>query len=726
MKINSITKIAFASAIAFSATNVSAAIGSGWTTAPANVKAAQDLAKVAKAEFDKSLALVNDPSIRADAGKFSEAAARFENARQQYQKAVVIEKEQIAIALQPKPLVAAPQATPAAPQTVPGPLVQQLTPKAPAATPVAPVHFKEPQNLPDAVAPTAPAAKPVAPVHYKEPQNLPDPVAPKKLFDTPAAPHAAPTQLAPQATPSKSPTFVAPAAPVTPSKLIAQATPSKTPAIVEPVATPAKLTTPAQVVPATPEARAPQAPKAPAVPLPAHAPVAPASTAIVAPAAAPYQAPVGKEVAGSGYKGEILLVADNHHATAADVQIVTADKATTSAKVTAAPTATTGGGAPAANTTVMTNPVSTVVTNLNDEIKRATQAEKDLDSEKADKTYVDTQDGIILNQAKANTTQQVTDASNVLGQHIDDEETRATAAETKLTNEKADKTELTAVKTTADGAGSRSLHNEQVIQQVGQVAYQAYGALQPIADSVTAEETRAKTAEKDLNKQIGDAQDAAVDHADKIGDAANDYTDAAVKVETDRATSAETKLTGELAKKEDHADFVADQTRQDKALSTETTRAQKAEQANQTASLNNGAAIRQVSTQVAAQGAYVQQQTKAVSQNTTAIAANRTAIKRNSDRIDANSKRIDDLKAENKDIRRDMKSIGNNAAAMASLHFDANRDSWALSTGSYNADGAAFAGGLQKSISENVAVTIQASFDGAGNTMIGAGIHGDY
>lgn len=73
-----------------------------------------------------------------------------------------------------------------------------------------------------------------------------------------------------------------------------------------------------------------------------------------------------------------------------------------------------------------------------------------------------------------------------------------------------------------------------------------------------------------------------------------------------------------------------------------------------------------------------------------------------------------------------MKGIGNNAAAMSSLHFNGNRDSWAISTGSYNADGAAFAGGLQKSVGEHVAATVQASFDGEGNTMIGAGLHGDF
>jgi hypothetical protein len=94
--------------------------------------------------------------------------------------------------------------------------------------------------------------------------------------------------------------------------------------------------------------------------------------------------------------------------------------------------------------------------------------------------------------------------------------------------------------------------------------------------------------------------------------------------------------------------------------------------------------------------------------------------------VQANTNKLRQHDQQISDLRDDVKGIGNNAAAMSSLHFNGNRDSWAISTGSYNADGVAFAGGLQKSIGGHLATTMQASFDGEGNTMVGAGLHGDF
>lgn len=133
----------------------------------------------------------------------------------------------------------------------------------------------------------------------------------------------------------------------------------------------------------------------------------------------------------------------------------------------------------------------------------------------------------------------------------------------------------------------------------------------------------------------------------------------------------------------------------------------------------NQSNIRAVGNVVNAQGDYIQRQAQVVSRNAQRIDQNSAAIQNNSAAIQKNSKRIDDT-------REDLKKGLNNAAAMSSLHFNGNHDSWALSTGTANGEGAALAGGLQKSVADHAAVTVQFSNSMNGDWMAGAGVHGDF
>ncbi|MFW3388573.1 UNVERIFIED_CONTAM: hypothetical protein RF648_21535, partial [Kocuria sp. CPCC 205274] len=146
---------------------------------------------------------------------------------------------------------------------------------------------------------------------------------------------------------------------------------------------------------------------------------------------------------------------------------------------------------------------------------------------------------------------------------------------------------------------------------------------------------------------------------------------------------------------------------QDKATTTETSRAKAAENSLEARKMDK-TTFAQVQQQNASQSAAQGQ----------AIKSNSKAIARNSQRIDRNEREI----ANNRKL---IKQIGNNAAAMSSLHFDANKDSWALSAGTAG-DGAAFAAGIQKQVSDHAAVSFQASAGTDGGYMVGVGIHEDY
>ncbi|MBN3215915.1 hypothetical protein [Pectobacterium polaris] len=134
---------------------------------------------------------------------------------------------------------------------------------------------------------------------------------------------------------------------------------------------------------------------------------------------------------------------------------------------------------------------------------------------------------------------------------------------------------------------------------------------------------------------------------------------------------------------------------------------------------NNMTSLRAVRTEQDAQGEFVQRQVTVNNQHSARLTQDSADIAHNSQRIDQNAKRIDETK---EDLKRGL----NNAAAMSSLHFNGNRDSWALSTGSANGEGAALAGGMQKSLTEHTAVTVQYSDSLSGGYMVGAGIHGDW
>ncbi|MEB7569015.1 hypothetical protein [Enterobacter mori] len=157
------------------------------------------------------------------------------------------------------------------------------------------------------------------------------------------------------------------------------------------------------------------------------------------------------------------------------------------------------------------------------------------------------------------------------------------------------------------------------------------------------------------------------------------------------------------------------------AKQTATAVAPKSTTTSQTAgSTYNVVAINQVNSYYVSQA-----NNRQVADNSQRIDNNSQRIQSNSQRIDGNSKAIDRNAKEIDDTRDELKRGLNNAAAMSSLHYHSD-NSWALSTGTANGDGAALAGGLQKGLTSHVAVNMQASTSFDSGWMAGAGISGDF
>ena len=157
------------------------------------------------------------------------------------------------------------------------------------------------------------------------------------------------------------------------------------------------------------------------------------------------------------------------------------------------------------------------------------------------------------------------------------------------------------------------------------------------------------------------------------------------------------------------------------AKQTATAVAPKSTTTSQTAgSTYNVVAINQVNSYYVSQA-----NNRQVADNSQRIDNNSQRIQSNSQRIDGNSKAIDRNAKEIDDTREELKRGLNNAAAMSSLHYHSD-NSWALSTGTANGDGAALAGGLQKGLTSHVAVNMQASTSFDSGWMAGAGISGDF
>ncbi len=132
----------------------------------------------------------------------------------------------------------------------------------------------------------------------------------------------------------------------------------------------------------------------------------------------------------------------------------------------------------------------------------------------------------------------------------------------------------------------------------------------------------------------------------------------------------------------------------------------------------NGQRIDNNSQRISGNSLRIDNNSQRISGNSQRIDSNSQRITRNSQSIERNAKEIDDT-------REDLKRGLNNAAAMSSLHYHSD-NSWALSTGTANGDGAALAAGLQKGITPHVAVNMQASSSFDNGWMAGAGISGDF
>ena len=309
------------------------------------------------------------------------------------------------------------------------------------------------------------------------------------------------------------------------------------------------------------------------------------------------------------------------------------------------------------------------------------------------------------------------------------EVTRATAAEAKLTADKADKSAVTTlqnqVNTKASSADvqaevKRATTAEQAAQKT---ADNALNGLKSKADAstVTSEVTRAKAAEAANTKLIQGKANSA------------DLT-----AEVSRAKAAE-------ANKVEKSVFTADQARQDKLIASKADAADvtkvhnEADAAEHHAAQNsklisndeaqlkvvsgqvttNSASIRAIGSQQKVQGDFIQKQQKTLNNHEQRLNTLEHADHKRNAQVDRNKRDI-------ADTRETLKRGLNNAAAMSSLHFNGNADSWALSAGTANGDGAAFAGGIQKSITDHAAVTVQFSSSDNGDYMAGVGIHGDY
>ncbi len=163
------------------------------------------------------------------------------------------------------------------------------------------------------------------------------------------------------------------------------------------------------------------------------------------------------------------------------------------------------------------------------------------------------------------------------------------------------------------------------------------------------------------------------------------------------------------------------------------------DQTNSSQTETNGQRIASNSQRIETNGQNIDNNSQRISGNSLRIDNNSQRISGNSQRIDNNSQRIDSNSQritrnsqsiernakEIDDTREDLKRGLNNAAAMSSLHYHSD-NSWALSTGTANGDGAALAAGLQKGVTPHVAVNMQASSSFDNGWMAGAGISGDF
>ena len=140
---------------------------------------------------------------------------------------------------------------------------------------------------------------------------------------------------------------------------------------------------------------------------------------------------------------------------------------------------------------------------------------------------------------------------------------------------------------------------------------------------------------------------------------------------------------------------------------------------------NNGQRIESNSQHIENNGQRIAGNSQRIDTNGQQISANSQHIENNSQRITSNSKAIERNAKDIDDTREDLKRGLNNAAAMSSLHYHSD-NSWALSTGTANGDGAALAAGLQKGVTPHVAVNMQASSSFDNGWMAGAGISGDF
>ncbi|ENQ1546031.1 hypothetical protein ACEOHC_003842, partial [Salmonella enterica] len=139
---------------------------------------------------------------------------------------------------------------------------------------------------------------------------------------------------------------------------------------------------------------------------------------------------------------------------------------------------------------------------------------------------------------------------------------------------------------------------------------------------------------------------------------------------------------------------------------------------NKTAISTNAGEIRSIQNLQNTQGAYVQQMDTQVKSNTQTLAKHDKRISKNSADIAQNKRDI-------QDTRKELKRGLNNAAAMTGLHYKSD-NSWALSTGTANGDGAAIAGGLQKGVTEHLNVNVQGSTSMDGGWMASVGLSGDF
>ena len=556
-------------------------------------------------------------------------------------------------------------------------------------------------NLPTQLAQTQKA--PNAPV-YNVPAEQKTPLA-----ITQSTPSKSPAARVDQIAPAypKSPVIATPYAVPAPVAITAAIpTAGKVPATPTPHTAPQILqqTPAAPAVPATPEnTGAPKNMMAYSAPLPVSAPVARVEEVAQAPVAAPYHTPVGKETVGqqsgrqANVSSRLVLNANNSAgATAVDhtldinkVDTAVFRKATNDLKAgidanekeiaSTNSTVSSLGKVVGKNTKDIADNAAITGAKLN-ALAGSTHA-MDVDLQKQiDKTadYTDT----AVNKALDYTDTAVEVANNYTDTAVKVESDRAEQSESKLAHGVAE-----AITDAATAQDNAIAYTDQAVSGAMDHTDKALDtAVQYTDDAVNAEAANTnnllatKATQTNVTTQVNAAQDATVAYTDQaidqaytytdtVVEGAHTYTDQAVKVETDRASTAEAVNKATADKAQTTADT------NNKLITTNTSGVA----ANKAAAATNAADVATNKAMIGANSTAITTETaraeKAEQSNTTAISTMTTSVNANTAGVAANRRDIDTTSTQ---VNKNTRTLANHEQRITTLEQQNNRQFGAL------------------------------------------------